>query len=434
MSKLNSTALLVLCVFIVLSLTVMGCKIETAPSEEAVEEVTEEAAEEVTEEPSGDPIKIGGAFPMTGWYAYDGEKMEAGALMAIEEINAKGGLLGRPLELIIFDIEDMMSEKFLAASSKLVLEDKVDLLSNGWNAMGPDIVEFGKYDVPYLTDGAVGSKKLIMDNYETNWNVLQLGPMESAYAMKNFQANINIPYELPNNKVALIAGDYEWDIVYTGLTKEYAEAEGFEVVLQEIVPYGTRDWSSLLTQIRDLDPALIFIEELDASDQATFMAQFLEDPTNSLVSSCYMVTIPVLLEMGGADFEGVTGYTMCTTKPNDPIGADWKARFEARFGWEPPGGVPPLINYESVNLWATAVENVGDPTDYRAVVDYIIANPYNGIAGVYDFSNDNTVQVTDTFAGAYAAQIQNGKVVLWEEYEDIDYMLPPWIEEPWPMK
>lgn len=386
--------------------------------------------------PAGEEtIKIGGPFPMTGPYAYDGKQMEAGAQMAIEEINAAGGVLGKPLELIIYDVEDVSPEKFAAAASYLVLEKQVDLIHSGWNAVGPDFTAFAKYDVPYLTDGTITTEQMVLEDKEAYWNCIQLGTGEENCAKIIFDALTGLPYEYPNKKMAVLVGNYEWDINMGKEFRKLSADSGWEIVVDELVEYGTREWKPILTKLKSQNPSVIFIEILDPMDLVTFMRDFLQEPTNSLVSVCYSVGVAELVNLGGEDVNWVTGFHMPSPIASGEKGAEWEDKFESQFGWPPPGGVPPLINYDTIYLWADAVERVGDPKDYRAVVQTMIDHPYTGIAGEYKINADSLmVKPGPNFPGAYPAQIQDGKVILWEELDDKDFILPEWIKVPWGKK
>ncbi len=71
-----------------------------------------------------DTIKIGAPDPLTGIYAVDGSVMLNVTKLAVADINAAGGLLGKKLEVIAFDIEDMLPEKLIAAAEVLVAKEK----------------------------------------------------------------------------------------------------------------------------------------------------------------------------------------------------------------------------------------------------------------------------------------------------------------------
>ena len=63
--------------------------------------------------------------------------MEKGLQLAIEELNSNGGLLGKQLELFVFDIGDLTPDKLQAAATSLVEKENVDVLINGYGGMGP---------------------------------------------------------------------------------------------------------------------------------------------------------------------------------------------------------------------------------------------------------------------------------------------------------
>src|SRR5512137_2207595 len=67
-------------------------------------------------------IKIGAPMPMTGPYASDGQQMQMALQMAVDEINAKGGVLGRQLELIPGDVGALEAEKIKAVGERLLSE------------------------------------------------------------------------------------------------------------------------------------------------------------------------------------------------------------------------------------------------------------------------------------------------------------------------
>ena len=99
---------------------------------------------------SDEPIKVGAPIPITGPFASDGFVMEKAEKLAIADINAQGGLLGRQIEMIVYDIGDLTPDKLQAAALNLVEQEEVHVLINGYGGMGPDIPAFCPYDVPYL--------------------------------------------------------------------------------------------------------------------------------------------------------------------------------------------------------------------------------------------------------------------------------------------
>ena len=70
--------------------------------------------------------------------------------LAVNEINADGGLLGNQIEVVTFDIGDLTPDKLAAAAANLIERGGVSALINGYGGMGPDIPAFCPYGIPYI--------------------------------------------------------------------------------------------------------------------------------------------------------------------------------------------------------------------------------------------------------------------------------------------
>lgn len=381
-----------------------------------------------TPAPQGDPIKIGAPLPLTGPFAADGQTMKEGLEMAVDDINAAGGLVGRPVELVTYDLEDEAPEKVNAGADKLVMSEQVSVSITGYGGMGPDIPAFGKYPQPYLHfDGSELTVDMVLESkFE---NIFMLGDIESPYGVQTFDILTSLPYELPNKKIVILAGDFEWDKKVTEGVKARAEEKGWEVAMYEVFPYGTREWGPLLTKIRAIDPAIISMSDLDPADIKTFLDQFAQDPTNSLVEVGYAISIPEFANLVGSAGNGVMG-DATNSILSDEKGNAWKQRFEAKFG-HPPGLSILGTVYDGAMMWAEAVKKVGSPDDYKAVSDAIRTMNYVGLNGTYTFVEGNKVSASDEALPMHFFQVQNGELVrLYEGTKKTgDFVVPPWISE-----
>ena len=107
---------------------------------------------------SGEPFRIGTILSVTGPGAFLGDHMKRGMEIAIEEINAKGGINGRKIEWVFYDAETQAS-KAVTSTRRLIEQDKVDMIVGGGNASGlalamVPIVE--KAEMPFIsTEGAM---------------------------------------------------------------------------------------------------------------------------------------------------------------------------------------------------------------------------------------------------------------------------------------
>src|ERR1044072_4235728 len=109
--------------------------------------------------PAQDPIKVGVIQPLTGAFAASGNYVANGAKIAADEINAKGGVLGKKLELAIEDNKSNPTEA-AAVAEKLIVRDKVPVLMGAWGsgftlAIMPKLME---YKVPMLVETSSAGK------------------------------------------------------------------------------------------------------------------------------------------------------------------------------------------------------------------------------------------------------------------------------------
>ena len=234
---------------------------------------------------AADKIPIEVPIPMTGWAAGSGADYFKGIKMAIDEINESGGLLGKQLEIIRFDSKGFEPEVVMQAADYLCGQKKVASVHAGWAGWGQDVRAYGKYDAPFfMYDESILAIKVIQENPEKYANVFQLGDVEKTIAKDVFDVMESIPYNYPNKKIAAIVADDSWGTESgTGL-KERAKEKGWEVALYEVVPYGTREWGPILTKIRAIKPAWIYVEIVSAPEVITFFRQFMKARTNSLIT------------------------------------------------------------------------------------------------------------------------------------------------------
>jgi ABC-type branched-subunit amino acid transport system substrate-binding protein len=375
-------------------------------------------------------IKIGAPDALTGAYAADGLLMLNGTKMAAAEINAAGGLLGRQLEVVPFDVEDMMAEKLMSAAEYLVGGAKVDVVVTSCNAAGPDVEAFGAYDVPYLHYDA---DQPVVDLYHSSpnyWNVFMVGDVGDPYGAIDFDVTQLLPYQFPNKKLAVIKADYEWDIEYANGFRDEAVKNGWEVVLDETVPYGTSEWGPLLTKLRPENPSLIIASFYSAPDLVTLFSQWNEEPTDSLLCFGYGVSIPEFAQMMGNEGNGICGTAAAGVLPTAE-GEAWAGRYKAMFNEEAPKNASAGTCYDEVNLWAAAVNRVGNVTDYQAICKAIEDYPYQGLCGTYSFDSDHKIPESSSYPQHFF-QMQNGNIVeLYTHLTPVSgtaFELPPWLK------
>lgn len=385
---------------------------------------------------AADIIKVGAPDSLTGIYAVDGNVMLNVTKLAVADINAAGGLLGRKVKVVPFDVEDMLPEKLISAAEVLISKEKTDLVITACNAMGPDVQSFGKYDVPYFNNNAsTVATGMVKDNPEQYWNVFQAGDNEPQYVAKTIETFMGFGYKFPNNKIAVVFSEYDWDKKIAAALKKQAKRYNLKVVIFEQTPAATNAWGPILAKIRAHNPALIFLSIYAPESIAAFATQFLENPTNSLVDLGYAVSIPSFMDIAGKYADGITGYGALGVPPK--VTAEGRAiekRYMKMFkAKDMPFSIAPCI-YDGVMAWAAAVKRVGNVKDYKAVSAAIKKYPYKGIGGTYNFNNPRQMaRQGDHLLPVNLFQAEKGELVLRNlgSYIMSEYKLPPWIKEPW---
>lgn len=387
-----------------------------------------------------EPIEIGMPLPMTGWFVADGVAYFQGYSMAIAEINAEGGLLGRPLEIIRFDHQNFEPEIVIEGADYLAGVREVDVIFAGWAGYGADVKAYGKYDILYFNINASASAiEVFRTDPELYWNAFQMYDVEKPYGRWSFDIHMMLPYEYPNNRVVLIAGDDPWSRASAAGFKERAEEEGWEIVMDEVVPYGTTEWGALLTRIRALDPAIIMFEIVSAPELVTFFRQFMEEPTNALIHFFYGGGVGEFMDIIGEEGDGLTMVFLsgiALPVAQNPVAQDLLDRFKLTYGVAPRSAS--ITSYDKIMFWADAVRAVGDVTDHRAIAQYMRDVRWQAASGtgIWYVDEDQKVPTHPDLPPLFF-QLQEGELVTiyigTEKYVDwegtaYEFQVPPWIE------
>ncbi|MGF1476540.1 MAG: ABC transporter substrate-binding protein [Geminicoccaceae bacterium] len=359
---------------------------------------------------SAETLYLGAPIPATGPFSSDGEAMEKGIKLAVEDINADGGLLGTEIEVLVFDIGDLTPDKLQAAAANLVERNESAVLINGYGGMGPDIPAFCPYDVPYIHNDATSNVVELRDRLNCG-NIFMGSDTDYNYGRYSVRQVLEMGHDFASDKIALINGPFDWELNAVRGAKDEAEEKGWQVVLEEEVPYDTKQWRGLLSKLRDAGPSLIYLELLDPASVKTFIDQFNEDPVpGALVYVGYTASVPAfraVVEAGAAN--GVLGMTLSSHR-DDEKGQAFVERWREAYGEEPPLSIAAQI-YDEVQLWAAAVREVGDVNDHQGIADVLRTITYEGITGTFVFNEQQYIDLGDDTLPPHLIQAQDGKQV-----------------------
>ena len=196
------------------------------------------------------PIKIGASMSVTGTYAKPGSYQKEGYDVCIDELNAKGGLLGRKVELVIYDDQSQPATA-VKLYEKLITEDKVDAV------MGP----YSSAVSEAVANVTEKYKKVMVAPLAATTSIFKKGRkyifMVITPAENYLDGLIDMAAKRGLKTVAIINEDTLFPKASAAGTAESAKKRGMQVVLQEAYPKGNTDFSALLVKIKAANPDVI---------------------------------------------------------------------------------------------------------------------------------------------------------------------------------
>jgi branched-chain amino acid transport system substrate-binding protein len=384
-------------------------------------------------------IRIGVPAMMTGAGAPMGADIIAGIGMAVEHVNAQGGVLGKKLEIVYADIKDTNTIDSRMAA-ELLNNAGVSVFMPGGFYDSSCALEFARYKQPFLHASAIKETvDPIAANLAEYGNVFQVCASEENLGPIAFTNMISLPYSYPNKKVAMLGSDISYDMLVQQGIARISQQNGWEIVLNDSYQFGATRFDSQLARIRAEEPAIIFGCVSSTESAVEFVLQFLQNPTNSLIFLHWSPVASKFIHALGEKANGIlwqTEYGYLPTKDN----IDWVNLFKAEFGREPGVAWPAMMD-DILHIWIRAVEFAGDPTNYDKVIDYIrhlSDHPYIGRSGRYGMNKARNEGLSGIdWLPIQLYQIQDQKNILLfmhtTTFEGTDFVpagkfqIPPWI-------
>jgi branched-chain amino acid transport system substrate-binding protein len=201
----------------------------------------------------GEPVSIGIPLPLTGPHAPFGQMKKNAYEMAVEEINAAGGVDGRPLVLVIRDTAGQ-PEAAAAAAERLLDVDGVHLLAGTYSSACALAVArvAERYGVPYVVDSAAADRITRQD-----WSfVFRVNPPAPLYAegLTSFLGEVVRPAS-----VAIIHEESDYGVDLARAMREWCKKHGVRITVSEGYEPGTLDFTSVLAKLKDTDPDVVYM-------------------------------------------------------------------------------------------------------------------------------------------------------------------------------
>jgi len=323
---------------------------------------------------AAETIKIGVLAPLSGNAAADGQEMVRGVQMAIDELNGAGGVNGYTFDILVGDTKDQNSDAVIAAFERLSGDKQVQVMMTGYaSGSNFEIDSMADASMPYLVSAnSAQTRDIIKKNpsgYPTVWS---LTPSYDAYetGMLPFIEGLakDGKVSLKTRKLALIGSDNPYSkTIYDGIKKSFTGA-GWTITVDEMVPFGqVNDWRAILAKVHSDPPDLIVNTDYLPANEATFLEQFLEAPTQSLLFLQYAPSVPEFVKLTADKSTGVL-YNLLggpILSPKNPRAEEIGDKFKAKWGVE--SGPYGISLYEQVMMYVDALKKVGKPDDHLAI-------------------------------------------------------------------
>jgi branched-chain amino acid transport system substrate-binding protein len=207
--------------------------------------------------PSDEPIKIGYGISQTGGLAPNGKSALLAQKIWEEDINAKGGLLGRPAKLLYYD-DQSNPATVPAIYQKLLDVDKVDIIIGGYgtNLLAPAmpvVVQKQK-----MLIGLFGMAVNSEFTYPKYFSMIPLGPTPKPALTKGFFDTAIAQNPKPQT-VAIVAADAEFPINGSEGARENAKSAGLKIVYDKRYPPATTDFAPVVRAIQGTNPDIVVI-------------------------------------------------------------------------------------------------------------------------------------------------------------------------------
>jgi branched-chain amino acid transport system substrate-binding protein len=273
-----------------------------------------------------DTVKVGIVLPLSGFQAKFGKIEKKSFDLAVDEINASGGINGKRLELIAAD-DNSRTEVGRSVAERLITKDKVVMIGGGYS----NAVTFAvagvcqQHKIPFLVN--TGSADRITSS---GWDyIFRLNPPVSHYA----DALATMLAEKINPKtVAILHENSLFGIKGANSFSKFCKKSGYKVVLKEAFVHGGIDFKPALIRVKELTPDIIYMVSYTIDGSLLMkQARELKITPKMFIGGAAGFTLPEFMENSGGASENVISATLWHQVLPFPGAKHYYNKFQARF-------------------------------------------------------------------------------------------------------
>lgn len=325
-------------------------------------------------------IKIGVAGPMTGDQSKMGTDFKNGVSLAVEEWNARGGVLGKKIEIIIGD-DQHDPKQAVSVANKVVNEGAVGVIghfNSSCSIPASDIYVRG--NIPMISPGST-NPQLTEKGYRNVFRVCGRDDQQGKVAADFVSSQLKL------KKIAVI---HDKTTYGQGLADEFRKALGDkgDVVFYGGIVQGDKDFKGVLTTIREKKPELVFFGGI-YPEMGLLVRQARELGMTAPFMSGDGSIDPKFVEIAGPQAAEGTYLTFSPDPNNIPSARDFISKYKAKFGEIGPYSI---YAYDAANIMLTAIANA-QTAEGDKIVDRLHSMEFSGAMGGIKFDEKGDVTV-----------------------------------------
>lgn len=337
---------------------------------------------------TGDTIRLGASLPLTGEFSQGGLDTQRGYETWVEMTNEDGGVLGKPVEIIVKD-DATQQETAVSNYNNLIAQDNVDLLlgsqSSLLNIPASAIAE--KNQMLFVCPSC-GSPDMFNRGFSYIFFSQQAIATDQAKVFAEWIAN------LPPEQRPRTAAYPSLDDPFAGPVVEGAEqilsAAGIRTVYKDQYPATTKNFDSVVNAMRDAGAEIVVqgaqfedgVNMIRSMNRANYEPSILYQSSSPTYGQQYLDAV------GAQNAEGVFFSSSYSPLADTPDNADFVARYQEKFGQSPPEDA--ADGFAAGQVLAAAVDAVGSIDDQAALADWLRANSVDTVLGTLSWNEDGS--------------------------------------------
>jgi len=340
---------------------------------------------------AAEPVTIGFGMALTGGLAAAGKTALLAMQIWQDDINAKGGLLGRPVKLVYYD-DQSTPPTVPGIYTKLLDVDKVDLIVSGYgtNMVAPAMPIAIQHDRLFL--GLFGLAVNSEFHYPKYFSMLPTGP-DPKHAFSEPFFKVAMAKEPKPKTLAIVAADAEYPKNASEGARDAAASLGLKVVYDKSYPPSTADYSPIIHAVQSANPEVVFVASYPPDSVGMVRAATeIGLKTRYFGGGMVGLQFTTIKQQLGPKLNGILDYDWWIPSPKMqfPGIMDFLEKYQAKAPGEkvdPLGWYLPPFAYANLQVLGDAVEGAKS-LDQTKLADYIRSHPFTTIVGEISFGKD----------------------------------------------